>query len=74
MHSKPGRARKNILSGKVLVGKILGVEGIVGNMDAKVNGLTGRVWDWCGQINYERGHEPSLIGATQHILYVGNKT
>ncbi|MBF0314351.1 MAG: class I SAM-dependent methyltransferase [Oligoflexia bacterium] len=52
---------------------LIGVEGCISEIEEKVNTLSESDWDWWVEINYQLGHEPSLIGASSHILYVGEK-
>ena len=39
----------------------------------RVNALHGAVWkDWV-DLNYQIAHDPSILGAADHVLYVGRK-
>jgi len=53
---------------------VLGVEGIVAGHEEEVNKLHGSDWDKWVDLNYTLGLEPSLYGASDHILYVGRKS
>jgi len=53
---------------------VLGVEGIVAGHEEEVKKLHGADWDKCVDLNYELGLEPSLHGASDHILYIGRKS
>lgn len=53
---------------------MIGVEGIVAGHEEEVNKLQGSDWDKWVDLNYELGSEPSLYGASDHILYIGKKS
>ena len=53
---------------------LIGVEGIVAGHEEEVNKLQGTDWDKWVDLNYKLGLEPSLYGASDHILYMGRKT
>ena len=53
---------------------ILGCEGIVAGHENLVNQLLGERWEKWVDLNYVLGQEPSLYGASDHILYVGQKS
>jgi ubiquinone/menaquinone biosynthesis C-methylase UbiE len=53
---------------------VLGVEGIVAGHEEEIIKLQGRDWDIWVDLNYTLGLEPSLLGASDHILYVGRKS
>jgi ubiquinone/menaquinone biosynthesis C-methylase UbiE len=53
---------------------LVGCEGVVAGYDAKVNELMGEAWQAWVDLNYELGQEPSLYGASDHLLYVGEKS
>jgi hypothetical protein len=38
-----------------------------------VNELEGEEWEAWVDLNYELGQEPALYGASDHLLYVGEK-
>ncbi|MDX1614628.1 MAG: class I SAM-dependent methyltransferase [Candidatus Promineifilaceae bacterium] len=57
----------------LLTKSLLGVEGVVAGHESEVNALRGPAWEAWVQINYEVAHEPSLLGAADHLLYVGQK-
>lgn len=52
---------------------LLGCEGVVVRNEEAVNALTGAAWEAWVEVNYRAGHEPSLYGASDHLLYVGQK-
>lgn len=52
---------------------LVGCEGIVAGHEGKVNQLTGDAWEAWVDLNYELGQEPTLYGASDHLLYVGEK-
>ena len=51
--------------------KMVGCEGIVAGHEDEVNALEGEAWDAWVELNYKLGHEPTLYGASDHLLYVG---
>jgi ubiquinone/menaquinone biosynthesis C-methylase UbiE len=53
---------------------MIGVEGIVAGHEEEVNKLQGKDWDKWVNLNYKLGLEPSLYGASDHILYIGKKS
>lgn len=50
-----------------------GCEGILAGHDEAVNALGGAEWQAWVDLNYRLGREPSLLGASDHLLYVGTK-
>jgi ubiquinone/menaquinone biosynthesis C-methylase UbiE len=52
---------------------LLGCEGIVAGHEDKVNELEGEAWQTWVDLNYRLGKESSLYGASDHLLYVGEK-
>lgn len=52
---------------------LIGVEGIVSFIEEAVNETQGETWDAWVDINYRLGHERSLLGASEHLLYIGRK-
>ncbi|MCB0257614.1 MAG: class I SAM-dependent methyltransferase [Anaerolineae bacterium] len=51
----------------------VGVEGVVSGVEEAVNELHGEAWQAWVELNYRFGQEPSLYGASEHLLYVGEK-
>lgn len=51
---------------------VLGCEGVVSFIEDQVNALSGEAWDAWVDLNYRLGHDPSVLGASEHILYVGS--
>ncbi|MDX1663409.1 MAG: methyltransferase domain-containing protein [Candidatus Promineifilaceae bacterium] len=51
--------------------KLLGLEGVVAGHEERVNALEGEAWEVWVELNYRLGHEPSLYGASDHLLFVG---
>jgi SAM-dependent methyltransferase len=50
-----------------------GCEGILAGHEEAVNEIEGELWnDWV-ELNYRAGREPTLRGASDHLLYVGSK-
>lgn len=52
---------------------LVGCEGIGAGHDTKVNELVGEAWEAWADLNYRLGQEPTLYGASDHLLYVGEK-
>ena len=53
---------------------LMGCEGIVAGHENQVNQLKGDDWEKWVELNYNLGQEPSLFGASDHLLYVGQKS
>lgn len=53
--------------------RLVGCEGIVAELDDKVNALTEEAWEAWVDLNYRLGQDPTLYGASDHLLYVGEK-
>jgi SAM-dependent methyltransferase len=53
--------------------EIIGVEGVVSEIEEGVKALSGPAWDRWVDMNYRLGKDKSLHGASDHILYVGEK-
>jgi ubiquinone/menaquinone biosynthesis C-methylase UbiE len=53
---------------------ILGVEGLVSEIEEKVNELTGEAWDFWVDLNYIVAADPSLHGGAEHLLAVAQKS
>ncbi|GAC1632628.1 MAG: methyltransferase domain-containing protein [Ktedonobacteraceae bacterium] len=52
---------------------LIGCEGIIARIEELVNQLTGAAWQSWVDLNYQLGHQPSLYGASDHLLYIGKK-
>ena len=52
---------------------LVGCEGVVSQIEERINELGGELWDAWVDINYRVGHDPTLHGAADHLLYVGRK-
>lgn len=50
-----------------------GCEGLVAGHEELVNALDGELWEAWVDLNYRVGREPSLRGASDHLLYIGTK-
>ncbi len=50
-----------------------GCEGAVSHLEEGINSLEGEDWNYWVQLNYHIGQEPSMYGASDHLLYVGRK-
>ena len=53
---------------------LIGCEGVVAGHDERVHALEGAAWEAWVELNYRLGQEPSLYGASNHLLYVGEKS
>jgi S-adenosylmethionine-dependent methyltransferase len=53
---------------------LIGCEGIVAGHEDRVNDLEGEDWTAWVDLNYRFGQEPSLYGASDHLLYIGEKS
>lgn len=53
--------------------ELLGVEGIVAGHEEQVNALTGEAWEAWVALNERLGRDPALLGASDHLLYLGRK-
>lgn len=51
----------------------LGCEGVASGHEAHINSLTGQDFETWSEINYRIGKDPAAIGASDHILYIGQK-
>lgn len=50
---------------------LVGCEGIVAGHEEGVNALEGEAWDAWVELNFKLGQEPTLYGASDHLLYAG---
>lgn len=48
-----------------------GCEGIIAGHEETINALEGEAWEAWVALNYSLGREPSLYGASDHLLYIG---
>ena len=53
--------------------RMVGCEGAVSHNEARVNQLDGDDWEYWARLNYRLGQEPSMYGASDHLLYIGRK-
>jgi S-adenosylmethionine-dependent methyltransferase len=53
--------------------RLMGCEGILAGHEEYVNSLTGTDHDFWLDINYRMALEPCLLGASDHLLYIGRK-
>ncbi|HSF81980.1 MAG TPA: methyltransferase domain-containing protein [Anaerolineales bacterium] len=53
--------------------RLMGCEGVISEIEAGINQLQGRAWEAWVDFNYRLGSEPSLYGASDHLLYIGEK-
>lgn len=52
---------------------VLGVEGLLGAIDEKVNDLSDEAWDAWVEINYRVAEDPYILGSVEHLLVVVTK-
>jgi ubiquinone/menaquinone biosynthesis C-methylase UbiE len=52
---------------------LVGCEGAVAQIEDRVNELTGELWEKWVDVNYRVGHQRAMLGAADHLLYVGRK-
>jgi hypothetical protein len=52
---------------------LIGCEGLACERDDVFNALAPELWRAWVELNYRAGQDPSLLGASQHLLYVGKK-
>jgi hypothetical protein len=48
-------------------------EGLVSQIEERMNELTGELWEAWVDLNYRAGQDPYLYGAAEHLLYIGTK-
>jgi S-adenosylmethionine-dependent methyltransferase len=53
--------------------RLMGCQGILAGQEEYVNSLTGAAHDVWLDFNYRFAQEPSLLGASDHLLYIGRK-
>jgi S-adenosylmethionine-dependent methyltransferase len=53
--------------------RLMGCEGVLAGHEEYVNSLTGADHDFWLDINYRMAQEPCLLGASDHLLYIGRK-
>ncbi len=53
--------------------EMIGVEGVVAGYEQGINALDGAAWDRWVEMNYRLGRDSSLRGASDHILFIGEK-
>jgi hypothetical protein len=52
---------------------MIGCEGVVSMIEERVNALDDAAWKEWVELNYRLGKDPSLLGASEHLVYVGTK-
>lgn len=53
--------------------QVIGVEGIVAGHEEGVNALAGPAWEYWADLNYRLGKDKTLHGASDHLLFIGEK-
>lgn len=53
---------------------MIGCEGVVAGHEEEINKLEGDGWEAWVRFNYRVGKEPSMYGASDHLLYIGKKS
>jgi S-adenosylmethionine-dependent methyltransferase len=54
--------------------RLMGCEGVAAGHEEKINEFDGNAWQAWVELNYRLGQESSLYGASDHLLYIGEKT
>lgn len=54
--------------------RLMGCEGVVAGHEEMVNKLEEQAWQAWVELNYRLGQETSLYGASDHLLYIGEKS
>lgn len=52
---------------------LIGTEGVAAGHETALNNLDGELWERWVALNYRLGQDPALLGAADHLLYVGRK-
>ena len=52
---------------------LIACEGVVGQIEERVNALDGDLWQAWVDLNYRLGRDPAVHGGAEHLLYVGRK-
>ena len=53
--------------------RLQGCEGAVSQLEEGINVLEGKDWCYWVRLNHRIGQEPSMYGASDHLLYIGTK-
>ncbi len=53
--------------------RLMGCEGVLAGHEEYVNSLSGADHDFWLELNYRMAQEPCLLGASDHLLYIGRK-
>ena len=53
---------------------LINCEGLVGGMDGPINETQGDLWEKWLDLNWAYCTDPTLLGAADHLLYVGKKS
>jgi ubiquinone/menaquinone biosynthesis C-methylase UbiE len=53
--------------------RLMSCEGVVASCEDYINTLTGKDWEIWADFNYQFSQDPSLLGASAHLLYIGCK-
>lgn len=53
--------------------ELLGVEGAISMIEERVNELTGPLWDYWVEVNFRLARDPTLHGASEHLLHIGRR-
>ena len=72
--SRPEEIEPLMRSAGIEMRALLGCEGITAGHAEAVNRLTGPLWEQWVNLNYRLGRDPEMLGASDHLLYVGHKT
>ncbi len=50
---------------------LLAAEGVVSEIEDRINVLQGPIWDFWAEVNYRLASDPYVLGGAGHLLYVG---
>ena len=69
----PAEVKTLIRSAGFEIKTVLGVEGLVSQIEAQINQLSGEAWDFWLDLNYQVAPDPSIHGAVEHLLAIAIK-
>ncbi len=71
--ARPAEVEPLICSAGFEMKTVLGVEGLVSQIEANINQLSGEAWDFWVDLNYQIAPDPSIHGAVEHLLAIAIK-
>jgi S-adenosylmethionine-dependent methyltransferase len=69
----PAEVKPLVESAGFQISAILGVEGLSTLIDDKLNAVQGSDWEALVDLNYQLAKDPSLLGASDHLLCIAHK-